>query len=342
MIGRRVSSVLLAVAIAAAIPHLAAAQGRKAAGETPTGDAGASRLAPQAARSKAPLPLEPGLGLTTLPLWNRAAPGPAGPPSAAPTLTVFAPVPQHANGAAVIVAPGGAYLHLAIASEGREVADWFASRGVTAFLLKYRYGPRNPFPTPLLDAQRAVRLVRYEAAEYRVDPHRIGFIGFSAGGHLAALAGTLFDAGNPNAPDPIDRVSSRPDFLILAYAWLNAMQPNAKGWITYCSVLKVIPAAECRSYEKAYTPALHVTAKTPPTFLYATTDDMTVPVQASVDFYEALVRAHVPAELHLFAHGRHGSALGSGDPALDLWPELLERWLRDQGLLAPKQAWRYR
>ena len=288
-------------------------------------------------QSKTKLPIDAGLNITTIPLWNGHVPGSIGSPSPIPTLTVFPPF--RANGTAVIVAPGGGYMLLASNHEGRQVADWFAARGVTAFVLKYRFGPHNLFPIPLEDAQRALRLVRYNAAKYHISPNRIGIIGFSAGGHLAATAGTLFDAGNPNAPDPVDRVSDRPDFMILAYAWLNAMEPNDKGKITYCSVLKVVPEEDCLKYEKAYTPALHVTGNTPPTFIYATSDDSVVPVvQASVDFYDALVAAGVPVEMHLFAHGHHGSGLGLGDPALDLWPVLLEQWLRKQDLLTGRPA----
>jgi len=290
-----------------------------------------------AAQSSAAPPLDPNLGIKTIPVWDAHIPAFNGSPNDIPTLTVFSPF--RPNGTAVIVAPGGGYTMLASNHEGRQVADWFAARGITAFVLKYRLGSHNLFPIPLEDAQRAIRLVRYNAAKYHISPNRIGIIGFSAGGHLAATAGTLFDEGDADASDPIDRVSDRPDFMILGYAWLNAMEPNDKGKITYCSVLKVVPAAECKRFEKAYTPALHVMADTPPTFIYATSDDNVVPVvQASIDFYEALLAAGVPVEMHLFEHGRHGSGLGLGSPSLDLWPILLEQWLRGRGLLSAKVA----
>ena len=292
------------------------------------------------AQSNSPnsLPLDPRFGIQTIPLWNGTPPGANGSGGSIPTLTLFPPAPRHENGTAVIIAPGGAYVGLAMSLEGSQVAEWYAARGVTAFVLRYRLGPHNLFPVPLEDAKRAIRLVRYDAAKYHVDPNRIGIMGVSAGGHLAATAGTLFDAGNPNASDPVDRVSSRPDFMVLGYAWLNAMEPNNKGFITYCSVLKVVPAADCQKFETAYTPALHVTSNTPPTFIYATSDDKTVPVEASVDFYLALVKAGVPVEMHLFEHGAHGSGLGSGSPSLDQWPVLLEEWLRQRGLLTPASA----
>lgn len=290
-----------------------------------------------AAQSSAAPPLDANLGIRTILLWGGHIPDFNGSANDIPTLTVFPPF--RPNGTAVIVAPGGGYTMLASNHEGRQVADWFAARGITAFVLKYRLGPHNIFPIPLEDAQRAIRLVRYNAMKFGVSPDRIGIIGFSAGGHLAASTGTLFDAGNASASDPIDRVSDRPDFMILGYAWLNAMQPNNDGKITYCSVLKVVSAADCKRFEKAYTPALHVTADTPPTFIYATSDDKVVPVvRASVDFYDALVAAGVLVEMHLFEHGRHGSGLGLGSPSLDLWPPLLEQWLRGQGLLTAKLA----
>ena len=273
------------------------------------------------------------LGMTTLPLWGAGSGG--GSNKETSTLTVFVPHPKTENGTAVIVAPGGAYLHLASNLEGRQVADWFAARGVTAFVLKYRLGANNFYPAPLEDAQRAVRLVRSLAQSYHFSSNRIGIMGFSAGGHLAAMEATSADEGKANANDPIERLSDRPDFLILGYAWLNAMQPNDRGLITYCSVLHIAPN-ECQGLEQKYTPALHVTAKTPSTFIYSTTDDATVPVQGSVEFYSALVSAGVPAEMHLFRQGSHGSGLGKGDLSLDQWPALLETWMRTQGWLTPE------
>lgn len=283
--------------------------------------------------------LDPALDITTVPLWSGAAPGAKGSESAdVPTLTIFPPQTWRQNGTAVVVAPGGAYLGLAANLEGREVADWFAARGITAFVLKYRLGERYLYPVPLEDAQRAVRWVRSHARDYYVAPNRIGMIGFSAGGHLTAMTGTTFDDGNPSAADPIDRVSSRPDFLILGYAWLDAMQPAKPKLIPSYETLMHLPPTEGTDFPTKYTPTLHVTNRTPPTFLYSTTEDGLVSVEATVDFYRALFSAGVPAELHIFAHGAHGSGLGAGDPALDLWPMLLEQWLRGQDLLTQDPA----
>jgi acetyl esterase/lipase len=277
--------------------------------------------------------VDPTLGISTVQLWPSSAPAIADTdPADLPTLTVFLPQKGQGTGSAVIVAPGGAYLGLASNLEGRQVADWFTARGFTAFVLKYRLGAKYPYPIPLEDAQRAVRLVRSSAATYGFLPNRIGFVGFSAGGHLAGATGTLFDTGKPDSSDPVERLSSRPDFLVLGYAWLNAMQPSG-NYITYCSLIKTIPPETCKVNEQKYTPSLHVTSRTPTTFIYSTTDDRTVPISASVNFYNALISAGVPAELHIFRHGDHGSGMGSGKAALDLWPVLLEGWLRDQGLL---------
>jgi acetyl esterase/lipase len=280
-------------------------------------------------------PIDPALGISTLPLWPKESPQVAGTdPADLPTLTLFLPQKGKGTGSAVIVAPGGAYVGLATNLEGRQVADWFTARGVTAFVLKYRLGAKYLYPIPLEDAQRAVRLVRSLASEYGFAPDRIGFVGFSAGGHLAAATGTLFAGGKSDSADPVERLSSRPDFLVLGYPWLNAMQPSG-NYITYCSKIKILPPETCKLDEQKYTPSLHVTPQTPTTFIYSTTDDQTVPISASVNFYNALIAAGVPAELHIFRHGAHGSGMGAGIAALDLWPVLLEQWLRDQGLLTP-------
>jgi acetyl esterase/lipase len=265
-------------------------------------------------------------GVSTLPLWPADN-------SAQSTLTVFRQQAAKPSQTAVIIAPGGGYMGLTVNLEGRQVADWFASRGITAFVLKYRLGGNHPFPEPLQDGQRAMRLVRSMSKEFHLDPDKIGFVGFSAGGHLAAMVATSGDNGDSQAPDTMDRFSDRPNFLVLGYPWLNAMEPNDRGMITYCSVLRTLPADKCKAWEKQYTPSLHVSGTTPTTFIYATADDKTVPVSASIDFYSALIKSGVPAEMHLFRHGGHGSGLGGGDPALDVWPSLLENWLRAQGLL---------
>ena len=275
------------------------------------------------------------LGISTIRLWPGDAPQANGAGcDDIPTLSVLRPQPGQENGSAVVVMPGGAYLHLAAILEGREVADWFTARGFTAFVLRYRLGKKYLLPVPLIDARREVQLVRARARDYHISPNRIAVIGFSAGGNLAALSGTQFVPGNPEADDPIDRVSSRPDDLILGYPWIGAIHASAEP-LSYCQLIGMLPehADQCETLRKAYSPDLFVTKETPPTFIYHTTDDQTVPVEQALSFYEALLKAGASGEIHIFAHGPHGSGLGAGNASLDQWPDLLEHWLRDRGML---------
>jgi acetyl esterase/lipase len=173
--------------------------------------------------------------------------------------------------------------------------------------------------------------VRADAAKYGIDADHIGMWGFSAGGHLTASAGTMFDAGKAGDADAIEQQSSRPDFLILAYPVITMLDPYVhKGSRTY-----LLGDAPTQAEEEAMSPELHVTAQTPPTFLFSTTDDKTVPVMNSVMFYSALVKAGVPAEMHLFQHGAHGSGLAPTNPELHIWTELLIKWMRERGYAAP-------
>ncbi|HEX4757680.1 MAG TPA: alpha/beta hydrolase [Terracidiphilus sp.] len=277
------------------------------------------------------------LNIQTIRLWPGDAPQAKGTTcDDIPTLTILGPRSGSANGSAVIVLPGGAYRGLAGDLEGREVADWFAVRGFRAFILSYRLTSHGyVLPVPLLDARRAVQLVRARARDYQIDPSRIVMIGFSAGGHLAALAGTQFVQGNSDAEDPLDRVSSRPDYLVLGYAWLGAISSDTSH-LSYCKIFNLMD--KCEELRTAYTPELFVTKDTPPTFMYHTFTDQTVPIQQALGFYNALVKAGVTSEMHVFANGPHGTGLGKGDPALDQWPNLLENWLRAQGLLTIDKA----
>jgi len=273
------------------------------------------------------------LGIQTIRLWPGDAPEAKGKACEdTPTLTIFEPARGHSNGSAVVILPGGSYTHLASNHEGRQVADWFTTRGFRAFVLSYRLTTRGYLlPVPLLDAQRAVQTVRARARDYQFDPNRIVIIGFSAGGHLAALAATQFVAGKPDAEDPIERVSSRPDYLVLGYPWIEAVSgPNAI-YVERCK--KSYAADKCEALRNTYSPELSVTKETPPTFWYHTFNDQSVPVEQGLRFYEALVKAGVPSEAHIFPNGPHGVGLGNGDPVLGQWPNLLENWLRAQGLL---------
>src|ERR1700679_1173746 len=262
----------------------------------------------------------------TIPLWEKGAPGALGDaPEDRPALTIFRAA--GVGGTSVIVAPGGAYRNLSMDKEGRQVASWFNAMGVTAYVLKYRLGPRYHHPIELGDAQRAIRTVRARAAEFGVKPDRIGLMGFSAGGHLTATAGTHFDAGNPDAADAIDRAGSRPDFLVLGCAVISFTQFAHKG-----SLLALLGENPDPKLVENLSNELQITAQTPPTFLFHTNADTTVPVENSVMFYMALRKAGVPAEMHIYEHGAHGVGLAPTDEALSSWPARLADWMRDREL----------
>ena len=277
------------------------------------------------------------LGIQTVRLWPGDAPEAQGKACEdTPTLTIFEPQRGHENGSAVVVLPGGGYGGLAANLEGRQVADWFTARGFRAFVLSYRLSSHGYLlPVPLIDARRGIQTVRARARDYFIAPNRIVIIGFSAGGHLAALASTQSVPGKPDADDPIQRVSSRPDYLVLGYPWIGAISSDTSH-LSYCKLYNVMD--RCEALRAAYSPDLFVTKDTPPTFLFHTASDGLVPVEQGLRFYEALLKAGVPAEAHIFANGPHGTGLGKGDAALDQWPNLLEIWLRAQGLLTVDQS----
>jgi len=223
----------------------------------------------------------------------------------------------------VVVCPGGGYGMLAMDHEGEQIARWLNSMGIAAFILKYRLGPRYHHPAPLLDAQRALRMVRYRAQQYGVAPDQIGVWGFSAGGHLASTLATHFDAGDPKASDPVERVSCRPDFAILAYPVISftteyvhrGSRENLLGKNPDPKLVELL------SNER------QVTKDTPPTFLFHTDEDDGVPPENSVLFYLALRKAGVPAEMHIYQRGPHGVGLASTDQVLSSWPDRLADWL---------------
>jgi acetyl esterase/lipase len=263
-------------------------------------------------------------------LWPNGAPNAVGKEDLdIPTLTPYWPETPVSTGTAVVVCPGGSYSHLAIDHEGQQVALWFNKLGVPAFVLKYRLGQRYHHPSMLLDAQRAIRFVRSHATDFNLRADRIGIMGFSAGGHLASTAGTKFDDGKPDAADPIDRAGSRPDFLILGYPVISLIEPfSHKGSRDYLLGSSPDPALlELLSNERQVTP------QTPPTFIFHTDDDATVPVENAVVFFLALKKAGVPAEMHIYQHGKHGVGLAQADPVLSTWPDRLADWLRVRGLL---------
>ena len=266
----------------------------------------------------------------TMPLWTGPAPGAVGTADEdIPTITAYMPPNTAGPMSAVIIAPGGAYLRLSMTLEGRMPANFLNSLGVAAFVLKYRLGPKYHHPIELGDALRAIRMVRSRAAEWHIAPDRIGIMGFSAGGHLASTASTHFDAGSMSATDPIDRVSSRPDFAILGYPVISMTE----AWTHQGSKTALLGPAPDAALARSLSSELQVTATTPPTFIFQTNADTTVPAENAVQYYLALRRAGVLAELHIFRDGAHGVGLAMQDPALSEWPRTLANWLRASGLI---------
>src|SRR5579862_4889807 len=260
-------------------------------------------------------------------LWPEGAPGAVGTTDAdKPALDIYLPETTGV-GTGVLVVPGGSYQFLALDHEGAQVAQWLSERGVAAFVLHYRVGPRYHYPAPILDGERAMRYVRAHAVEFGIKPDRIGIWGFSAGGHLASSVTTHFDHGQPDATDLVERAGDRPDFAILAYGVLSM-----ESEITHPdSRLNLLGPTPDWSLVEQLTNAKQVTHGTPPCFLFHTAADQVVPVLNSVNFYLALLREGVPAELHVFEQGEHGVGLAQKDPQLRKWPELLEGWMRLHG-----------
>jgi acetyl esterase/lipase len=263
-------------------------------------------------------------------LWPKGAPGAVGDEDRdRPSLTIHRPPADKANGTAVVVCPGGGYGALALDHEGKQVAEWLNARGVTAFILKYRLGPRYRHPAPLQDAQRALRTVRARAKEWDIDPKRVGILGFSAGGHLASTAGTHFDDGKSDADDPVEKVSCRPDFLILCYPVITLEPPHAHMG----SRRNLLGDKPDEKLVESLCNDRQVTKQTPPTFLFHTDADKGVVPENSILFYLALRKAGVPAELHIYEKGNHGVGLAPKDPVLSSWPDRLHAWLDGRGLL---------
>jgi acetyl esterase/lipase len=263
-----------------------------------------------------------------VPLWTDGAPGTKGTTDKdVPQITPW--IPKNANGAAIVVAPGGGYGHLAMDHEGKQIAEWCNVNGIAAFVLRYRHAPEYNHPYPHMDAQRAVRTVRARAAEWGVNPDKIGMIGFSAGGHLTATTVTQFDAGNAKASDPIERVSSKLNFGILGYPVITMTDPYThKG--SRKNLLGKAPSAEMITKMSAEN---NVTADTPPCFFFHTTEDKAVPVQNAIKLYLALVENGVSTELHAYDKGRHGLGLAKDHPGMAAWPGQCITWLKGRGMV---------
>ena len=287
---------------------------------------------------------EPTTRGNTIPLWPGGVPGAVGtdPARDVPTLTIALAPADKATGAAVVICPGGGYGGLAADHEGTQVAEWLNELGISAFVLKYRLGPRYHHPAMLQDVGRAIRTVRSRAGEWHLEPTRIAIMGFSAGGHLASTAGTHFDSGQPEHEDPIERASSRPDRMILVYPVISLNTPYAHMGSRRNLLGENAPEDLVASLSNE----TQVTPQTPATFLVHTNEDTSVPAENSLLFALALRKAKVPLELHIFEKGRHGLGLGGGLPsfkpsdkpdAFKAWPGLCQTWLRGQGFLTKPQ-----
>lgn len=247
-----------------------------------------------------------------------------------PSITPFLPEADARSDAAVVICPGGGYGGQAMDHEGLQVGKWMQAHGIAGFVLRYRCGGgKNQQPVPLQDVQRAIRTVRSRAAEWGIDPERIGILGFSAGGHLASTAATMGDDGDHAAKDPIDKVSSRPAFAVLVYPVISMEEGVTHGG----SRQNLLGKDASKELAEEWSTWRRVTDKTPPTFLVHASDDNAVPVKNSLLFYQALVDHKIPAELHVYEVGGHGFGMLRGDRPADKWPEQLEPWLKNHGVI---------
>jgi acetyl esterase/lipase len=282
--------------------------------------------------SLAPAPASAQSEPTPQPLWPGRAPYSLGDSAGdRPSIAAYpAPVATR-NGTAVVIFPGGGYMHLATGHEGHDIALWLNSLGVSAFVVRYRLGPAYHHPAMLADAQRAIRTVRARATTWGVDPTHIGVIGFSAGGHLASTAGTHFGMRAAPATDRLDSASARPDFMLLIYPVIT-MDTAFGHRGSRDALLGTNPDA---ALVRLLSNETQVTRETPPTFIVHSENDNVVPVENSLRFYDALRRAGVAAELHVYEHGPHGVGLAAKEPLMSAWPRTAEAWMRSHGWLGP-------
>ena len=266
-----------------------------------------------------------------IPLWPDGAPGALGhSTNDIPTLTPYLPDGTNTTGAAMVICPGGGYAHLA-PHEGNDYALWLNQHGVTCFVLKYRLGSSGyHHPAMLNDAARAVRWVRAHTDEYKIDTHRVGIMGSSAGGHLASTLMTHFDSGDTNSADVVERQSSRPDLGILCYAVISLGEFAHKG-----SRNNLLGTNAPPELVKLLSNELQVTPETPPCFLWTTFEDQAVPMENTLLFAEALRKNHVPFDLHVYQKGGHGMGLKDKPPFAHPhpWADDCLFWLRQQGFV---------
>lgn len=234
---------------------------------------------------------------------------------------------------AILIFPGGGYTVHSFEYEGTDIADWYNERGTHAFVLAYRLGEfdgsGNRHPAMLNDAKRAMRTIRANAKKWGVDPNKIGVMGFSAGGHMAAMISTHFDDGNPAGKDSIEHFSSLPNFSVLAYPVIT-MNNEYTHWGSRRFLLGPTPSQADIDYISVQD---HIKGQTPPTFLFHTSDDKAVPVQNSIQYYLALRELGIPAEMHIYEHGKHGVGMAANDDGLKSWMTLLENWLGRWGMI---------
>ena len=245
-----------------------------------------------------------------------------------PDLAVFLPSAKNATGEAVIICPGGGYSILAYDWEGSDIAKFWNSKGVAAVVLKYRLpDPKSqvePWKAPLMDAQRAMRTVRFYAEKWKINPGKIGIMGFSAGGHLASTLSTHYDSGIKDSQDPIERMSCRPDFSMLIYPVIS-FSADYQHSGSQKRLLGDNPDPKLSAY---FSNELQVTKDTPPAILIHSSDDTSVPVDNSISYYKALLKYNIPAELHIYPYGKHGYSLAVGRGYLSTWPERCYDWLK--------------
>ena len=245
-----------------------------------------------------------------------------------PDISVFLPSKSNSTGQAVVICPGGGYKILAYDWEGSDIAKWLNSIGVAGIVLKYRLPEQGsnivPYKSPLLDAQRAMRLTRHNAEKWNIDPAKIGIMGFSAGGHLASTAGTHYDLGNDKSSDPVDQMSSRPDFIILGYPVISFTDSIAH-MVSRSNLLGNYLSPELKT---EFSNELQVTNDTPPAFLFHAADDKGVLPANSIVFYNALLKHGVLSELLILPEGGHGFSLAIGKPHVNIWTKNCEIWLK--------------
>jgi acetyl esterase/lipase len=244
---------------------------------------------------------------------------------------VYLPEKEKNTGAAVVICPGGGYWIEAIEHEGYQIAEYMQQQGIAGIVLKYRL-PYGNHKIPLMDAQRAIRLVRSKAREWNIDPNKIGIAGSSAGGHLASTAGTHFDAGNPQAGDPLEKLSCRPDFMLLLYPVVTFKEE----WGHMGSRKNLIGEGNDWKMVKEYSNELQVTADTPPAFFILADDDKAVPPRNSVEMYLAMKKYGIPAELHIFNKGGHGFGMRKTGLPVSNWPVMFIDWLESLQFISKK------